>query len=75
MLATVDLFANWGERTRFGVTDRGTCATNTNFTPGEPIAPIVFTGVPGEAMVVTVCATNEWGDAAPVTRQISVGGT
>jgi len=75
VLATVDLFANWGERTRFGVTDRGACVTNTSFTPGEPIEPIVFTGVPGEAMVVTVCATNEWGDASPVTRQIIVGGT
>lgn len=74
VLATVDLLANSGERTRYGITDRGNCVTNTSYTPGEPIQH-VFTGVPGDTMVVTVCATNEWGDAAPVTRQIVVGGT
>ncbi|MGI8394505.1 Ig-like domain-containing protein [Leucobacter sp. W1038] len=72
VLATVDLFANWGVDTQYGIVDHGACVARDDWDDYEPA---VFTGVPGEEMVVTVCATNEWGDAAPVTRQIIVGGT
>lgn len=72
VMATVDLSANWGEGTRYGVSTTGACAANS---PGLPSEPIPLNGATGDTMVVTVCASNDWGDATPVTRQIVVGGT
>ncbi|MGK0721954.1 Ig-like domain-containing protein [Leucobacter sp. W1478] len=72
VVATVDISANWGAETAYAVVDHPVCLATT---PGTPSEPVVFTGIPGDTMVVTVCATNDWGDAVPVTREILVGGT
>lgn len=72
---TIDLFANWGEGLRYGVTEQGACAVNTQWPDSGGPVTVTRTGVPGDTMEVTVCAANDWGAATQITRDIVVGGT